>query len=506
MPFENFVVKPVNEALSDHVFGDRSWPVRRLDEFVASFSSDALTAVVETDYIDVDYSASYHDQLGRSFTPVKRETTRIHFFDEKLTKRRLINASEPTVRAMKSKYMGFTVVRPDWPTTLGRTFLACPAQLNGRPARFPTRGTTSVDLAGIPLTVQSCPYMSQDQKVLACATAALWMSSTPLAEKIPEITGHSTADITKMAMSLNRPYGPALGKRGLSLQEMQHALLEIGFDPTIHPYPTPQQLVDVCHLYADSGIPPVLVVQTDNGWHAVTVIGYTLKPPEPLAQDFDGLIPAHQFISDLVIHDDQRGMYLPVRVCKSKNQSAPYATDLNLEIDGKTHLLSCNAILLPLPTRVMLDEHAVKIQTNVWINWAKERGLLEDRKVVTRTILVRSSTFKQTILKLGDRDIESGYPSPLVRFARGLPMPRYIWLIELSYCDDWDPADPESPPVVADLILDSTSTETLRPDYLLLHFPSITLGRRGSEGKMKSSFAIDLKDHPHLPFPDIPRP
>ena len=58
---------------------------------------------------------------------------------------------------------------------------------------------------------------------------------------------------------------------------------------------------------------------------------------------------------------------------------------------------------MPLPTRVMLDEQGVRVQSNVWINWAKGQGLLENRKVVTRNILVRSNTLKQTLLERRDR-------------------------------------------------------------------------------------------------------
>ena len=507
MPFDNFEVKPLAEALDDHVPAIyRAWPAARLEEIVASVSSNTPTAVVETNYIDVDYSASYHDQLGRSFTPVPRETTRIHFFDQELSKRRLINASDATVRALQSSYIGFTVIRPDWPPTLGRTFLKSPAQLAGCEARFPTRGTASVNLAGIPLKVDSCPYMSQDQKVLACATAALWMSSSPLAEKIPEIAWRSTADITKLAMSLNRPFGPVLGRRGLSLEEMRHALLEMGFDPSIHAYPSPERLLDVCHLYADSGIPPVLVVRTESGWHAVTVVGYTLKPPASMVSDAASPIPAHEFISHLVIHDDQRGMYLPAHVMNSSNKSGSYLADLELTIEGKKQLLSCQAVLVPLPTRVMLDEHAVRIQSSEWINWAIGAGLIEDRDIVTRTILVRSNTFKETLQELRDRTGKNGYPNFLVRFARGLPMPRYIWLVELSYTDDLDPGDPNSPGVIADLVLDSTSTETIRPDYLMLHFPNVAFGRPGLGSATQLPFDMDVSDHPHAPFPDIARP
>ena len=507
MSFENFEVKPTADALNEYFPVDhRPWPAGSLDRLLTSVGSQAMTAVVERDYIDVDYSASYHEQLSRSFTPVKRETTRIHFFGQHLTKRRLMNASDSTIRAMQASYMGFTVVRPDWPTTLGRTLIKCPDSLEGRQARFPTRAETSVDLAGIPLSVESCAYVSQDQKVMACATAALWMSLTPLSEKIPEIAWHSTAEITAMSMSINRPFGPVLGRRGLYDNEMEHALLEIGFDPAFHLNPNREDFIDICHLYVDSGIPPILIVRTNGEGHAVTVVGYIPKPPQELDGDSGGIIPAHRFISDLVIHDDQAGLYLPARVCNFEDESQTHSTALAVEGPRGTQRLSCDAILVPLPTRVMLDEYAVNIQTKIWIQWAREQGWLEDKEIVTRTILIRSNTFKQTLLKLHDKRTHGGYPSFFVNFARGLPMPRYVWLVEISYNGTWDPADLKSPPVVADLILDSTSTETYRPDFLLLHFPQIALGSQMAESGIQTLSSTDAHDHPHLPFPDIPRP
>ena len=131
---------------------------------------------------------------------------------------------------------------------------------------------------------------------------------------------------------------------------------------------------------------------------------------------------------------------------------------------------------------------------------------MEDRKVVTRNILVRSNTLKQTLQKRRGGSDQTGYPEFLVRFARGLPMPRYVWLVEVSYWDHWDPADPAAPPVVADLVLDSTSTERLRPDYLMLHFPHLTLGRQETDGVTERPWDTNQYDHPHPPFPNIPRP
>ena len=222
--FERFQVASAQNVIDSHI--SQLFPPNVGDSLKALLTSPqgtAQTAVIESDYIDVDYSASYYDQRGRSFTPDKRTTTRIHFFSDKFSKRSLTTASRGAIAKMQRSYLGFAVLRPERPTTLGRSVLTCPTTISGQQVRFPTRGNTPVDLAGIPLQVASCPYLSQDTKIMACATAAIWMSTSNLVQKIPGVASHTTAEITSMAMSLNRPFGPVVGRRGLSIIEMEQS-------------------------------------------------------------------------------------------------------------------------------------------------------------------------------------------------------------------------------------------------------------------------------------------
>ena len=481
--------------------------VDRLRELLTSLDTPARTAVIETDYVDVDYSASYYDQRGRSFTPDKRGTTRIHFFAEEFSKRSLTSASPRAVRKMQSSYLGFTVLRPETPVTLGRTFVTCPTSVAGLPVRFPTRVTTKVDLAGIALGVESCPYMSQDAKIMACATAALWMSTSNLVEKITNVPFHTTAEITALAMSLDRPFGPAIGRRGLSIVEMEHALFEMGLDPRRHPFPDADRVVEICHLFSDSGIPPILGIESDGVGHAVTVVGYTLGPPSDPKPTRPGMFSAHQFVPYLVIHDDQRGMYLLAEVKDLPIPNPPWSAQLTIHAPHGPEYALCTAILVPFPRRVMLDAYEVRTQAEVWIPFEKTHGVIENRDVVCRKLLVRSNAYKQTLLEnRRSAATPNGYPNDLVNFARQLPMPRYVWLIEVSYMNEWDPADPMSPPVIAEFVLDSTLTEPRRPDFLLAHYPGTLFGNLVMESGIKLIERTVADDDAHMPFPDIPRP
>ena len=507
--FERFQVSPIGDVFTDAT--SRPFPPNVADsllQLLNSLETPAKTAIFEGYYIDVDYSASYYDQRGRSFTPDKRGTTRVHFFAQDLPSDVLAIADTEVVKTMQDSYLGFTVLRPETPVTLGRTFIACPRTISNLPARFPSRGATKVDLAGIPLEVDSCPFMSQDAKIMACATASLWMSTSNLVEKLNSVASHSTAQITSLAMSLERPFGTAVGLRGLSLVEMEQALFRMGYHPRRHAFPNADRVIEICHLYADSGIPPVLGIEFSGGrGHAVTVVGYTLqKPssPEPSAQD---MFSAHQYVPYLVIHDDQRGMYLLAEVEEVTIDRDPRTARLKIYAPDGVHKALCTGILIPSPARVMLDALEVLTQAEMWIAFGKSFGAIEDRKVVYRKLLVRSNSYKQTLLEhrrsSGSPD---GYPDELVDFARALPMPRYIWLIEVSYMDEWDPTDRLSPPVVAEFVLDSTWTESRRPDFMMAHYPGRLYGDMVTENNVEFMRQEVSNDDTHRPFPNIPRP
>ena len=442
--FERFHVISAAEVFADGELQPYPENVTdRLRELLTSLDTPARTAVIESDYTDVDYSASYYDQRGRSFTPDRRVTKRIHFFAAEFSEDDLAEASQPTIRTMQDSYLGFAVLRPETPVTLGRTFVACPTTIAGYPVRFPTRGTTQVDLAGIPLQIESCPYMSQDAKIMVCATAAVWMSTANLVDKMPGIAARTTAEITALAMSLDRPFGPAIVRRGLSIVEMEQAFIRMGFDPRRHEYPNADRILEVCHLFSDSGIPPVLGITFGPVGHAVTVVGYTLGPPPDPVPTLRDVASAHRYVPYLVIHDDQRGMYLLAKLEDEPVEDDHRTAVLTIHTPSGPEKARCTAILVPFPRRVMLDALEVSAQAGYWIEFGKRYGVIEEREVVSRKLLVRSNSYKQKLLE--NRRSPSnpdGYADELVGFARALPMPRYIWLIEVSYVEDWDATSP----------------------------------------------------------------
>jgi hypothetical protein len=80
--------------------------------------------------------------------------------------------------------------------------------------------------------------MCQDAKIMACATAAIGMSTSNLVNEITYVAAHTTAEITALTRSLERPCGPRVGQRGLTDEETERALFRIRFEPRCPEYPS----------------------------------------------------------------------------------------------------------------------------------------------------------------------------------------------------------------------------------------------------------------------------
>ncbi len=458
----------------------------------------AQTAVIENDYLDLDYSTSYYLHRGRSFTPGRRCTLRVHFFSAKFGVRRLEFLSRRTVNLLRKSYLGFTVLRPGAPKTVGRTFIRPPSKMETQLAFFPTKADFTFNLMGLPLGIKACPYISQDQVVMVCATAALWMSCTSQAAKMPDVAQHTTADITASALALSQPVGPGLVARGLSAPEMMRAFAFMGCDPRTAEYPDASHLLEACYIHVESGIPPVIMAwfpdQTFGnsriqGYHTLTVVGHTIDLVQQrntgLFTSQSGIVSAVDFVPDLVVHDDQNGMYLRMEVDDAEPGQKPHRARLKLHLDSGVHLVAyCHIVLMPLPRRVMLPGSVAVRQAANWLMFSRRNGWVPAGTLVLRAFLIRSNNLKELMLR------RQGMPREVVDLYRALPMPRYVWLIEYARIDDWLNQTPESTMVSGEVILDSTVSTAEALDFLAVHLPgSVTVRRLKGDSMVTETYS-----------------
>jgi hypothetical protein len=272
------------------------------------------------------------------------------------------------------------------------------------------------------------------------------MATTPLVSKIRGVSEYNTADITALGKSLLRPYTPAIGGGGLRLDEIERALIAMRYEPRIWAYPTANFLIHTCHVYIESGLSPVLIIyfplRNINGVripetrHAVTAIGYTvdtscLQRNDPIDS---GIYASTEFLHNLIVNNDQAGMYLPVEI-KARAEDELRGIGVVEAIVEFPHINGykgyCEAILVPFPHRVMLKGDAAVEKAESWIQCFRLQEWVENKDLVIHPFLVRSNLYKEAFLK---RD---SVPPDLKAIYRSLPMPRYIWVVEYGYIDDW---------------------------------------------------------------------
>jgi hypothetical protein len=209
-----------------------------------------------------------------------------------------------------------------------------------------------------------------------------------------------------------------------------------------------------------------------------------------------GISSTAEFVPALVVHDDQDGMYLRMEVRALSSpyepffQEAPtYRSELVLGIGGEELTAKCEALFVPLPRRVVLPGAVALRRAAFWLDYNRDQ--IGKGDLVLRAFLMRSNRFKEA---LADRE---SMPMSLRIAYRMLPMPRYIWVIEYGYSDDWSEKSIDDLLVVGEVILDSTeatgTTGTLKEEinFLAIHTPgTVTVRHLKDERMLLQTYAI----------------
>lgn len=323
----------------------------------------AKAFIVEKDYVDYDFLADYASYYAKCFFDYERKCSRIHFFSTEITdeafKHILKSGDGAENKRLKDNYLGFMVVKPLPQTVIGRTCLKTYPAEKGR--TYPTTRRYEASLFGIALSVESLAYQEQDSVAAACATSALW-SAFHGTGKLFQHTIPSPIEITQAATKNILEEKRSLPNKGLTLEQMAHAVRDIGLEPYKIGVEDPSWLKASVSAYMRAGVPVVLAGQlvdtsvTPNmlmGGHAIAIIGYRSETcnPMPLLANFH--LKASK-INKLYVHDDQIG---------------PFA---KMDIDGKTVTLDGQNYL------------------SLWSSWKGRngRGKIGDGRFVPQAVLV----------------------------------------------------------------------------------------------------------------------
>jgi len=439
------------------------------------------TILVEKDYVDTDYLDEYATFYCRSFFDYPSKCTRLHFFKKNVSKDALFDLKD---FVPNKDYFGFSVVRPIRSFRTSRTAIQFPEE-NEDTTYILCKANFGVNLLGWPLSVCGAPFIQQETNVSVCAQAALWMLALYMHQKY-ETPRFKPSEITKMATQYIFA-GPV--RDGLSDVQILSALREMGFSPVKFSQYSPDKTAEVIYSYVESEIPVILGLtfgDSEDG-HAVVAVGHDFHVrPDPLPSWTSNI----NWIDNLFVLDDNLGPY----------QRFPLSTGL----PSCYSIANVSHVFVPVPPGISMQANDVldsispllKTAINGIISAIGHPDLQyspeELSGLVFRTYLTRSNTFKEYL----QPDMDSGFAA----VYRNMPMPKYIWVIEISVPSLINVGNSRERKIIGEIVVDPTADRHRKHFFwLVFHLYGRMLVRRKGQHKDTDDFEIyaNLGEEPY---------
>jgi len=450
------------------------------------------TVVIEHRYRDKDHSKALSSYYAKSFRQVENECTRLHFFAQRLPTDFLDTKS---TQELERLYLGFCVLRPFTRRRIGRTVLR---RLRYQPTlEFPTcQGVFEVDLAGHKISFKGSAFIEQDTMVSACASAAIWTSTTIVGTRFG-LQQRSTSEITQLATQYLIRERP-MPSEGLLVEQMVHCLRAMDYDPLLIGIDSQKQARHDIYSYIESEIPPILLCNFPAGEdHAIVGVGHgynlpitnpfktTVEWPSEPALEF---ARSSEWVPSILVNDDQRGPYRKLTFIEDTQSLAqrinrihpnvnvadlelgewkcPIAIDVNMPFSacsGGEEIANIWGIIIPLPQGVLLTANQAESKSaRVILWWHLWNKVPLPADLVLRTYTVPSNEYKE-------RAKDSGMDAFVKSLLAGKPLPRWIWVTEISSLKSYNSSNPEDWLINGQVIIDATSN-AFTPDFLLFHY------------------------------------
>jgi hypothetical protein len=451
------------------------------------------SVVVENRYIDIDHSRALSAFYSKSFKPVQKECTRLHFFSRRISSDDFID-----LEGQDDTYLGFCVLRPFPYRRIGRTVLRI---VSSQPAlEFPTcHGDFSINLGGSRINMPGSCFMEQDTLVSACASVAMWMSTNTITKRFG-LRHYTTTEITTKANEYTCQTRP-MPSEGLIPEQMVHCLRTMGYDPILVPVSDRDLAKSTMYTAVESQIPPILLCQfADGGHHSIVAIGhgynFPINNPKLQEVEWEKIKPLRYARSDewvpyLLINDDQRGIFRKMTFLDPNKRSlldrirqaypklkisnrdldewyCPIAIDMNMPTVGihqNEEIANIWGIILPYPEQVPLtSEQAESKAAYILRYYIWQAQIPIPKGLVFRTYLISSNEYKRRIW-------DSKMDIFVKTMYRGKPMPRWIWVTEISTRRSYNSPKPQKWQIRGEIIDDATSSPLL-DDFVAFHYVS----------------------------------
>jgi len=392
---------------------------------------DTCYLVAETPYVDKVYRNSYYHYFSSKHKKYGRDCIRISIFENEITEEDFFDRAR--VEDIKKRYRGFVVLRPIEPYVIGRNVISPRALKDNGFLSCATQIQTTVN--GVKFSVEGFPHSSQDTETKSCAETTLWAMMEYFGNKYSDYQPVLPFKIIQVLKEISTER--QVPSKGLSMQQISFALRQFGFGTKIYSENSYQgEFRKLLRIYLESGIPVICGIDNrhiigGNIGHAVICVGReqisdndidNLPVSTVLNQSLSTAIAAKGYAlydwsdnnKNLIFVDDNFPVY---QRASFDNPTSHYPT--------LWHNCTIKHFIAPLYPKIYLEAFQAK---NFVLKFLMQGSvpLINGTEVLIRFFLSSSRSFKDSV------SFKQGFHSDLRNIILELPMPKFIWIAEIS--------------------------------------------------------------------------
>lgn len=412
--------------------------IQHLDFSFFTHLKDNLYFFIEYPYVDKFYRNSYYNYYSSKNYSYSKETIRVSIFENAINEESIFD-----LEILKNNYLGFFVLRPTFPSILGRNVIS--------PIAFSDHNFSivsskfNITANSLKTTVDGFPHSSQDGESITCAETTIWSIIEYFSNRYNEYTPLLPSEIHKILSELT--YERQMPSRGLQAHQISYALKKMGFGVRVYSKSVyNMEFNRILNSYIESGIPLVACVRGNGIGHAFNIIGRrnfnqdNYNQIEDIDLREDGrlfLKNVNSIENDFIFVDDN---FAPYRVGNIHNPCVHY----NLPgWDG----CEITEIIVPLYSKIYMEAGEASFFTQNLLKLST--FAYNGTSIATKTFLCSSRTYKNYLLNLEDINLD------IKKLFLNLSMPKFIWVTEIYDAEGFINQD-----VIGLVLLDATEPKS----------------------------------------------
>lgn len=421
----NYIIKSLNISIP-YILDLDNIREEGIRKYLKNFREDVLV-IVEDDYIDKIYRNTFSHFLSTKLYEYKSRCIKLSFLEPSANVKAMLDGSIDKETLQKT-YLGFMVLRPIFPGSVGRTAVS-PRILNNYDEISVCLAPIISSVFGLKVKVDAFPHSSQDNEFSTCAETSIWSTMEYFGNKYPEYIPILPSKIHQILD--NQMYQRHIPSYGLDYADISYVLKACGFGCKVYSkedeYNTgfeESEFYRIFSTYVESGIPMVVAVLGEDLGHAIVCIGQEKASKEAITMapenTFDCSGKKFKMWNDVrrkyIFNDDNVHSY---SLCPYECPTLQYA-------DKHPYISS---LIVPLYNKIYLDAPRAIACT---IDLCDDLLFQMPDNIILKTYLASGRTYRDALVT--DNNIDDSIKYFIRQYVS---MPKFVWVTEISSNDSF---------------------------------------------------------------------